>query len=672
MSTSNRSKQWCESRNPKNELGGPQYSEATVQDYAQIEGRRNLNLLRRVMVYVSTIVRLGIANVARVIVHRTCKRSGIYRWLLPNFSAPLELHIHASRDSQSSVPLTDRAVLTEANELLAGRMTYFSTHVLDVGNPPAWFLNPFQNTRHMQSTTHWSKIADFNADVGDIKTIWEPSRYTWATVFARAWRISGDLRYLSVLQRWIEDWWRSNPAYTGPNWMCGQETSIRLINTLLAFKIAGLERDVGTGIVTFVESHCQRIELTTFYAVAQDNNHSTSEATGLFVGGTWLERNGDGPAKSRGQQCSAKGRKLLESCVSRLILDDGSFSQHSLTYHRVMLDTLSVAEAWRRYVRESPFSEAFYTKAAAATRWLSAMIDPQNGDGPNLGPNDGSHPYCLDGGPYRDFRPSLQLASFLFLDSPAFKPGPWDELAAWLGISPKGLARPWLSDLGAAVFPDGGYVVIRNGTGACVLLRAPTARFRTAHADALHLDLWWKGKNLLRDGGTYSYADGAVAKTLSSVVGHNIPQFDDRDQMPRLSRFLYGGWVQVFGAPVITTTTDDQSWSGSYMDVWRAQHRRTVRLKAGELFVQDEVQGFKRKAVLRWRLAPGNWTKDETGCVSALGRIRVESSAPIRRTSLGSGWESRHYLEKSAVPVLEVEIDQSPAVLTTTIILPYS
>jgi hypothetical protein len=47
----------------------------------------------------------------------------------------------------------------------------------------------------------------------------------------------------------------------------------------------------------------------------------------------------------------------------------------------------------------------------------------------------------------------------------------------------------------------------------------------------------------------------------------------------------------------------------------------------------------------------------------------VESNAPIRRMSLESGWESRHYLEKSAVPVLEVEIDQSPAVVTTTVTL---
>src|SRR5260370_29669935 len=110
------------------------------------------------------------------------------------------------------------------------------------------------------------------------------------------------------------------------------------------------------------------------------------------------------------------------------------------------------------------------------------MIDLTGGDGPNLGANDGAHPYCMDASAYRDFRPCLQLASLLFIGSAALKSGPWDESAGWLGVPAEGLVRPWLNDLSSAVFPDGGYVVIRNGTGARVLLRAPTARFRPAHA----------------------------------------------------------------------------------------------------------------------------------------------------------------------------------------------
>jgi hypothetical protein len=632
----------------------------------------DLHLVKWLKIYFTTALRLGVFQVARVLLYRMCKRAGVYRLLLPSRKAvPLEFRSDSSHDAaQAFAPWAERSVLTEADELLRGRMNFFSAHAQEIGNPPDWFLNPFERKRHPQSARHWSEIADFSAEAGDIKVIWEMSRFSWAPVLARAWRIGGDARYLSTLQMWMQDWRRCNPPNTGPNWMCGQETSIRLINALLALRLAGLEKNAGPGMVAFIAAHCRRVERTTFYAIAQDNNHATSEAAGLFVGGTWLAQHGRDGEKDRGRRWAEKGRKMLESMVSRLVFPDGSFSQHSLTYHRMMLDTLSIAEAWRRNAGGAPFAAEFYARAAAATRWLGAMIDPANGDGPNLGGNDGAHSYRLDGSAYRDFRSSLQLASLLFIGRAALPSGPWDEPAAWLGVSSESSERPWMDDLTSAVFPDGGYVILRNRSGVRVLLRAPTARFRPAHADALHLDLWWKGKNLLRDGGTYAYAGGgAMGQELASVAGHNAQEFDGHDQMPRLGRFLYGGWVRVAGEPAIATSAAGQSWTGSYTDVWGAQHERSVTLGEDVLSVRDHVQGFKRAAVLRWRLAPGNWSQNETGCASTLARLQVDSSVPIRRMSLESGWESRHYLEKSAVPVLEVGVAQSPAVLTTTISL---
>jgi len=367
--------------------------------------------VRKLLIHLSTWLRLGIANGARVLIYRVSKRAGIYSWLLPpRKSAPLGLQFDSSHyATRPPVPQVDRSVLAEADELLAGRANFFSVHAQEIGNPPNWFLNPFENKQHPHPAQHWSEIADFSGNAGDIKTVWEMSRFIWAPVLARAWRISGETRYLSTMQLWMEDWWRCNPPNAGPNWMCGQETSIRLINALLALHLAGLERNAKSGLVAFVESHCRRVALTTFYAVAQNNNHGTSEAAGLFVGGTWLARYRQGDGKNRGESWAKKGRKLLNSRVRQLVLLDGSFSQHSLTYHRMMLDTLSVAESWRRHLGEAPFDADFYIRAAAATRWLGAMIDPASGDGPNLGANDGAHPYRLDASAYRTSDPVCSL-----------------------------------------------------------------------------------------------------------------------------------------------------------------------------------------------------------------------------------------------------------------------
>jgi len=620
----------------------------------------------RLEVIVGTILRLGITNVARVLFYRVCKRAGIYRWRLPQqIAAPLT--ISSAPISSISAPFKSREIVSEAAELLNGQARFFSVHVYDPGNPPDWFLNPFQKERHPDSSLHWSEIRDFRGDVGDIKAVWEMSRFHWASIFARAFRISGETRYLSALRFWTDDWWQKNPPNTGPNWMCGQETSIRLINLLTAFRLVNPE-EFETGLIPFVEAHCRRVQVTHGYAIAQENNHATSEAAGLFIGGLWLAAaDTDIHTKHRGERWAAQGRALLERSVRHLVSSDGSFSQHSLTYHRILLDTLSLAEIWRRALGQAAFSNVFYERAAAATRWLESMIDFSTGDGPNLGSNDGAYPYRFDGSHYRDFRPTLQLASRLFLRAPALEPGPWDEGCAWLGVSTDQLAQTPPAQ-SSRVFPDGGYVLLQNSSGARALIRTAAKRFRPPHADALHLDLWWRGQNILRDGGTYSYAEGGpLAVELASIVGHNLPQFDDHDQMPRLSRFLFGDWVKVSGDSSITSAADSQSWTGGYVDRWGGHHRRSVTLHGKTLTVVDQVEGFKDKATFRWRLAPGDWRLRGTDCSSAIGRVSVESNVPVRRVALEEGWESRHYLEYSPLPVLAVEVGNSPATLTTTI-----
>src|SRR6266700_5614639 len=107
------------------------------------------------MTRLSTALRLGVANVVRALAHQTFRRAGIYKWLLPRRQAvPLRV------DSPCAVagppaPFADRSVLTEAEHLLDGKANYFSVHAQDISNPPDWFLNPFQDNLHQQTTLHW-------------------------------------------------------------------------------------------------------------------------------------------------------------------------------------------------------------------------------------------------------------------------------------------------------------------------------------------------------------------------------------------------------------------------------------------------------------------------------------------------------------------------------------
>jgi hypothetical protein len=533
--------------------------------------------------------------------------------------------------------------------------------------PPDWLANPLTGQRMPAPERPWWQIPDFDPAVGDIKLIWELSRMDWVLALAQRVR-QGEAGALDRLNAWLDDWCAHNPPYRGPNWKCGQEASIRVMHLACAALLLGQVRSALPGLRDLIAVHLQRIAPTVQYAMAQDNNHGTSEAAALFMGGSWLAALGD----SRGACWAATGRQLLENRAERLIGEQGTFSQYSLNYHRVMLDTFSMAECWRRAMDLPAFSPTWQARAQAATKWLHALTDPDTGDAPNVGANDGARLLQLAATPYRDHRPSVQLAMVLFAGARAYAAdGTWNHALQWLGVAlPAEVAAPPAS----LQADDGGFLVLRRHE-AMALLRYPRFRFRPSQADALHLDLWVRGEGCLRDAGTYSYNTEPQWLTyFGGVSGHNTVQFDGREQMPRLSRFLLGDWLRTRELESLSTHSHGVQAGAGYSDGAGARHHRHVQLEDGLLRVRDHLQGFEERAVLRWRLAPGEWHQEEEATSHPQARrcvrnhhghvLSVTSDVPITRCDIVPGWESLHYLEKTPVPVLELEISR-PGTLTT-------
>lgn len=614
------------------------------------------------------IPKLGFANVADVARFRLAKRWGHYRrrglalGTGEFFSAP---RVPAAPLVPDPAFAESRArTLAEAEAMKSGKLRFFGRHEFAVGSPPNWFLNPFLGAEFPSRERHWSEIGDFDPAVGDIKNIWEASRFDWAPTLARAYRISGDVSFLATLNDWTKDWRARNPIGHGPQWMCGQEASLRLLNLLLASVILG---ESSAALADFVRAHLARVELTLPYALAQRNNHATSEAVALFVGGAWLARFDGGalPAElRRARGWRQRGRDLLERLAVELIESDGTFAQYSVNYHRLMLDTLSNAEFWRRRMGEEDFSATFRRQARAATLWLRDFVDPATGDAPNAGANDGARVLRLSGADYRDFRPSLQLAAALFAGVRALaEPGAWDEPLAWLGLTASGQ----LASAESREFASGGYVVIRSGR-AWGYLRAPVPHFRPGQADAFHLDLWAAGQNLLRDSGSYSYnCEPPFDQLFSGVEGHNTVQFDARDQMPRLGRFLYGAWIRARPLEPLRQDGGFQRWKGFYRDYTGARHERAIQAQDGRWEITDRLSGFAGLATLRWHLAPADWRVEGSSLVSPLGRLEISSPDARFVIALRSGWESRYYQERTEAPVLEATLRGSSGTLLTRV-----
>ena len=396
-----------------------------------------LQKIMRIKILCITLFHLGLINIVRVF---------NYRFLLKTkyFHRKLEIKKFQeggpffSEDFISFIPeklSSGEKYISNADNLINGTMIFFSHFNYKFELIPDWSYDPFQQIVH-KCSTHWAEIDEFSFKGSDVKILWELSRFSWAPTFAQAYVLTNDKKYLDTLNSWINDWCMQNPANQGIQWKCGQETSIRLLHFLTSLLILSKTDTMNVRAIEFIERHLERIFPTTSYAKAQRNNHATSEAAALYIGGACLLNlnNISTKQRKRAQKYHSKGKKLLQWATTSLIYSDGSFSQHSVIYHRVMLDTLTFCEFWRRRLNLPKLNNEFYCQAQKATDWLFSFVDGKSGDSPNLGGNDGAHLFNLSQSPYRNFKPTVQLASMMFFDKAPYPPGAWNDQLKWLQV----------------------------------------------------------------------------------------------------------------------------------------------------------------------------------------------------------------------------------------------
>jgi hypothetical protein len=435
---------------------------------------------------------------------------------------------------------------------------------------------------------HWTayEYGDGRVAGRDIKLVWEPARFGWVFPLARVYHLGRDERFAEAFWRHTETFLAGNPINMGPNWTSGQEVALRLIALAFAWQVfhssphSTQERALYLGQA--IAAHASRIPPTLAYARAQNNNHLLTEAAGLFTASLILP---DHPSARRWQEL---GSKWLNDGLQDQIAEDGTYVQHSANYHRLMLQTALWANVLGMH-----FSGETQERLGVATRWLLALLDPISGCLPNLGHNDGAYIFPLTDCSYEDHRPVLQAAACAFLGSPAFQPGIWDEMAIWFGLRPDQKESAIEVEIQSTSQPP----VIRLESPArdCwAYLRAARFISRPAHADQLHLDLWWRGLNLALDPGTYQY-NGAPPweNALRSAQVHNTITVDDRDQMRPAGRFLWLNWAQSEVCQLSYRQDGGLELASAQHDGFRAAgliHRRTVAFHGdSRLVVQDDL-----------------------------------------------------------------------------------
>lgn len=470
-----------------------------------------------------------------------------------------------------------KLIIKIAENALQGRILGFSSIVLDYGYPIQWDKNPL--TRYTTGMgKKWFEIPDFDPIRGDIKVIWEASRFTHFYYLTRAYMITKDRKYYKGFSNQLDQWLMYNPYGYGPNYKCGQECALRMINGLMAyavFDLYGLVSDKDTWNIKELVSRCYKKILSNFFYAHKciRNNHTLSELCGIIVG-AWCCQD----AKQL-----KKAYRWMNQEVKRQFLPDGGYRQYSFTYQRFALQLMELLMKIAQITGYNLDSEG--QKLALKSAKMLFRVQNEQGDVPNYGSNDGALIFPVFAGSYRDFRPVVGgIFNYLEGGSP-YPEGDYDEEILWFSNIDKPIKRIEMERKNSR-YPVSGYYIVRDGS-MMVAVIAQKLTSRPGQMDQLHVDMWVDDINILCDTGTYSYADN-LGKELSLTGAHNTVKVENKEQMRKKGAFFIYGW------PLTTVLATNGNMVSAYMrSVNGYAHQRSVDYKEGILIIHDQIRGSK-------------------------------------------------------------------------------
>lgn len=625
-----------------------------------------------------TLRDLGFSKVWRYAAYQFGLRTGHYRRVTP--TGQVEATVKPGLPPIASYPPVSEAqsdlAQSAADEIVHGKFRPFSGELAPL------------DLEAGASSLHWSILEQTPPD-RDIKWVWEPGRFGWAMTLARAYAFSGNPAYVLDFWNKTQHFLAAHPPNLGRQWQSGQEVALRLMALVFCdrvFATAAETTSEGRQMLwEAIAAHARRIPPTLVYARAQNNNHLLSEAAGLYTAGLYL------PEHPEAKRWRDLGWKWLSQGFQHQISEFGTYIQHSVNYHRLMLQLALYTDHVRRTAGESDWPEETRIRLMEATRWLWALTDPENGKAPNLGANDGAYIFPFTHLPFDDIRPVVAAAGKAFLDLDIYHEPMLNEMADWFGLS-----APDHPEQPQPQAPD--MLRVQGNDSNRAFLHTATFTDRPSHADQLHADLWWQGVNVALDPGTYAYnAAPPWDNALATARVHNTLTLDGLDQMTRAGRFLWLDWAQ---AEILAYEMNDQGqivWLAAEHNGYCRQgalHQRLLEKTESGWMVTDSLlpcllaDDKVHQVNLFWLLPDWKWKMDGPSTLNLKGdpfsfTLSLEGIAEISLFRAGErlmghlnpepiyGWSSPTYgLKKPALHLIARSSGKLPMELRSRFVFP--
>jgi hypothetical protein len=394
---------------------------------------------------------------------------------------------------------------------------------------------------------HWSAI-DIRcpAAPGDVKTTWELNRHQFWLHLGRAYWYTGQEKYPAEWARQLKSWIEQNPVEIGVNWASNLEHAMRAVSWAWSLNFfldsAAIAPDLLLEMYRSLLAKGRHLRRDIAYSLhVMPTNHLLGDALGLVFLGYCF------PEFHESAAWREFGLKVLFDQLPRQVRADGTSIESSISYHRFVLYFYVLADLLHRANGGTP-PPGGPERLEKMIEVVQAVTKP-DGTTSLYGDIDNAKAIFLSSEGPEDYRPTLATGAALFGRSDfKFTAGRLSQEVLWL-LGPAGLEawdriearRPAAT---AISFPEGGIHTWRSGwdRGADYLMLKCAPFTGHCEADLGHVDLAVGGRNLLVDGGTWTYNGPWEWRTyFRSTRAHNTVSVDGKSQAlaHRSFRFLF-------------------------------------------------------------------------------------------------------------------------------------
>jgi hypothetical protein len=504
------------------------------------------------------------------------------------------------------------AIIADADRLLKGEWEMLGVVRTDMVAPD-WFYDPVTGQRSNPDTYAFSLNQRDEAQVGNIKQVWEVNRLQHLTLLATAWYLTHEEQYAQRVADQLRSWWRENPFLSGVNWTSGIEIGIRLINFAWIRRLL----DGWPPIADLFEGdelalrqvHWHQQYLAAFESRGSSaNNHVIAEGAGQLVASCAF------PWFAESVRWRRDSASLLERELAHNTFPSGINRELASDYHGFVAE-LGFFAAVEASAAGAPLSDATWHRLCAVADGMAALVDARMRP-PRQGDSDEGRVVLLDAPEHNRWPALLALGDALVGRLDWWPPTTQDAGSTLVGALAGGkneiTGRP---ERRPHRFKDAGIAILRtNGDSPEIWCRCDSGPHgflsiaAHAHADALSVEIRYQGVDILADPGTYCYhGEPEWRSYFRSTIAHNTAEIGGRSQSLDGGPFM---WLRHAATREIHVRHPDLNWLAEHDGYTSlkpsARHRRSVKLDPASRAIEitDVISAAGHEVRLAYHFGP--------------------------------------------------------------------